>query len=50
MPLVRLAAHAARNMLRFAGNFGTAPTARARIASGVWGAPPPSKFGDLLRG
>jgi hypothetical protein len=37
-------------MLRFAGEFGMTPAARARIAAGVWREPPPSKFGDLLGG
>jgi P27 family predicted phage terminase small subunit len=45
--LVRIAAQAARDMVRYAQQFGMTPAARARIAAGVWRAPP-SKFGVLL--
>jgi P27 family predicted phage terminase small subunit len=46
-PLVRIAADAAADMLRFASEFGFTPAARSRIAAGV-GGPTSSKFGDLL--
>jgi P27 family predicted phage terminase small subunit len=46
-PLVRIAANAAADMVRFAGEFGLSPAARARISAGV-GYEPPSKFDGLL--
>jgi P27 family predicted phage terminase small subunit len=46
-PLVKIARHAAADMVRYAGEFGMSPAARARISAGV-GYEPPSKFGDLL--
>src|SRR5262245_47885893 len=45
-PLVQIAADAARDMVRYAEQFGFSPAARARIAAGV--DPPSGKFGDLL--
>jgi Phage terminase, small subunit len=48
-PLVKIAANAAKDMLRFAGEFGLTPVARARIALGVY-AQPTSKFDGLLGG
>jgi P27 family predicted phage terminase small subunit len=47
-PLVRIAAEAAADMLRFASEFGFTPAARSRIAAGVGGQTSNSKFGDLL--
>jgi P27 family predicted phage terminase small subunit len=46
-PLVKIAANAAKDMLRFAGEFGLTPVARARIAAGVY-AQPNGKFDGLL--
>jgi phage terminase small subunit len=46
---VKIAANAAKDMLRFAGEFGLTPVARARIALGVY-AQPTSKFDGLLGG
>jgi P27 family predicted phage terminase small subunit len=48
-PLVKIAANAAKDMLRFAGEFGLTPVARARIAAGVY-AEPKGKFEGLLGG
>jgi P27 family predicted phage terminase small subunit len=47
-PLVHAARRAATEMLRFAGEFGMTPVARARIATGILGENSRSKFGDLL--
>lgn len=48
-PLVYVSRVAARDMVRYASEFGFTPAARSRIASGVDTGPrPPSKFGDLL--
>lgn len=48
-PLVRTAAHAAGDMLRYAGEFGLTPVARARLAAGPFGQPPGGgKFDGLL--
>ena len=47
-PLVRIAATAAEDMVRFAGEFGLTPVARARIAAGV-GPQRPGKFDRLIR-
>jgi P27 family predicted phage terminase small subunit len=48
-PLVRIAAHAARDMVSFAGEFGMSPLARARIGAGASYEPPPGgKFDGLL--
>jgi P27 family predicted phage terminase small subunit len=48
-PLVYIARQAARDMVRYASEFGFTPAARSRIAGGVdIGPRPPSKFGDLL--
>jgi phage terminase small subunit len=49
-PLVAIAANAANDMLRFAGEFGLTPLARSRIAAGGGYEPPPSKFDGLLGG
>jgi P27 family predicted phage terminase small subunit len=46
-PLVRIAADAARDMLRYAEQFGFSPAARARILAGPF-EPHGGKFGDLL--
>jgi P27 family predicted phage terminase small subunit len=46
--LVSIASSAARDMLRFAGEFGMTPAARSRIISGVDPHDPRGKFGDLL--
>ena len=50
-PLVGIARGAARDMVRFAGEFGLSPAARNRISVGApgFGPPPgPSKFAGLL--
>jgi P27 family predicted phage terminase small subunit len=47
-PLLAVSRRAAQEMLRVATEFGFAPAARARIASGVGHAESDSKFGDLL--
>jgi P27 family predicted phage terminase small subunit len=48
-PLVYTSRQAARDMVRYASEFGMTPAARSRIAGGVDTGPrPPSKFGDLL--
>jgi P27 family predicted phage terminase small subunit len=48
-PLVKIAADAAADMLRYANEYGLTPVARSRLAAGV-GAQPSggSKFGDLI--
>jgi P27 family predicted phage terminase small subunit len=48
-PLVKIAADAASSMVRYAGEFGFSPAARARIAAGA-AYEPPSKFDGLLGG
>jgi P27 family predicted phage terminase small subunit len=48
-PLVKIAADAAEDMLRFAGEFGLTPVARTRLASAGYGPSTPSKFDGLLR-
>jgi len=47
-PLVKIAAHAARDMIRYGGEFGMTPVARARIAAGVYGQSDAGKFDGLL--
>jgi P27 family predicted phage terminase small subunit len=47
-PLVKTSRRAGQEMLRFATEFGFTPAARSRIAAGVGGQAPVSKFGDLL--
>jgi P27 family predicted phage terminase small subunit len=47
-PLVQIAANAAADMVRYAGEFGLTPVARARVASGGGYEPPPGKFDGLL--
>ena len=48
-PLVKIAADAATDMIRFAGEFGLTTVARSRIAAGVGGQPPGGgKFDGLL--
>jgi P27 family predicted phage terminase small subunit len=50
-PLVRVAARAARDMVRYASEFDLSPVARARLAAGPYGdGTRPSKFDDLLGG
>jgi P27 family predicted phage terminase small subunit len=49
-PLVGIARRAAGDMVRYAGEFGLAPAARARISAGIGYEPPPSKFDGLLGG
>jgi P27 family predicted phage terminase small subunit len=49
-PLVRIAAKAAEDMVRFASEFGMTPAARSRIAAGVCGLPDAGKFSGLLGG
>jgi P27 family predicted phage terminase small subunit len=46
-PLVKIAADAAADMVKYAAAFGFSPAARARIAAGV-SYEPPSKFDGLL--
>jgi P27 family predicted phage terminase small subunit len=45
-PLQKIAAQAARDVVRFGNEFGLSPSARVRVAAGM--PPGPSKFGDLL--
>jgi phage terminase small subunit len=48
-PMVRVARDAAADMVRYAGEFGMTPVARARIAAGPLGEPPGGgKFDGLL--
>ena len=47
-PLARVAADAAGDMVRYAAEFGFSPAARARLAAGPFGQPPPGKFDGLL--
>jgi P27 family predicted phage terminase small subunit len=47
-PLVQIVANAAADMVRYAGEFGLTPVARARIAAGVYEPPPGGKFDGLL--
>jgi P27 family predicted phage terminase small subunit len=49
-PLVKVASNAARDMVRYAAEFGLTPVARARIAAGPGPDQPPSKFAGLLVG
>jgi P27 family predicted phage terminase small subunit len=49
-PLVKVAADAANDMVRYAGEFGLTAVARSRLAGGVHGQPGPSKFHGLLAG
>jgi P27 family predicted phage terminase small subunit len=50
-PLVQIAREAANDMVRFAGEFGFSPAARARISAGPFTQPPSSgKFAGLLAG
>jgi phage terminase small subunit len=48
--MVRIAANAAADMVRFAGECGLSPAARARISAGVGYEPPPGggKFDGLI--
>jgi phage terminase small subunit len=45
-PLLKIAAQAARDLIRFGTEFGLTLSARARVAAGITQVP--SKFGDLL--
>jgi P27 family predicted phage terminase small subunit len=47
-PLVRAASHAAKDMVKYAAEFGLSASARSRIAAGPFGQPPPGKFDGLL--
>jgi P27 family predicted phage terminase small subunit len=47
-PLVKIAADAAADMVRYANEFGLTAVARSRLAAGVYGQPAPSKFDGLL--
>jgi P27 family predicted phage terminase small subunit len=47
-PLVKIAADAASDMLRYAGEFGLTPIARARLGAAGYGPSAPSKFSGLL--
>jgi P27 family predicted phage terminase small subunit len=49
-PLVLVADRAARDMLRFASEFGFSPAARARISAGITGFGPPPGSGDKFAG
>ena len=49
-PIYRVAVEAARDMLKYAAEFGLAPSARTRIAGGIAAAPAPGKFDGLLGG
>jgi P27 family predicted phage terminase small subunit len=46
-PLQKIAAQAARDLIRFGSEFALTPSSRARTAAGL-PPKPPSKFGDLL--
>ena len=50
-PLVKIAADAADDMVRYAGEFGMTPVARSRLAAGIGGQPPAGrgKFDGLLK-
>jgi P27 family predicted phage terminase small subunit len=45
-PFLKIAAQAARDLIRFSAEFGMTPSARARVAAGYDASK--SKFGDLL--
>jgi P27 family predicted phage terminase small subunit len=47
-PLVNIAARAASDMVRYAGEFGLTPSARARIAAGPLATAKANKFSGLL--
>jgi P27 family predicted phage terminase small subunit len=47
-PLVLTIRQAANDMVRFAGEFGMTPVARARIGAGIYSNPTASKFDGLL--
>jgi P27 family predicted phage terminase small subunit len=48
-PLQKIAAQAARDLIKFGAEFGLSPCARARVSAGLPPGPgQPSKFGDLL--
>jgi P27 family predicted phage terminase small subunit len=47
-PLVKIAADAAEDMLRYAGHFGLTPVARTRLAAGGYGPSSPGKFDGLI--
>lgn len=47
-PLVKIAADAAEDMLRFAVEFGLTPVARTRLAARGFAPPSPSKFDGLI--
>jgi P27 family predicted phage terminase small subunit len=49
-PLVKIAADAAADMVRYAGEFGMTAVARTRIAASVGSQPGPSKFDGLIGG
>ena len=49
-PLVQIAADAARDMLRYAEQFGFSPAARARILAGPFEPPGGGKFAGLIGG
>jgi P27 family predicted phage terminase small subunit len=50
-PLIEVSRMAARDMVRYAAEFGFSPAARSRISAGVSLIPsPPSKFEGLLGG
>jgi P27 family predicted phage terminase small subunit len=47
-PLFRIAVQSARDMLKYAAEFGLTPSARTRVAGGIAAALAPSKFDGLL--
>jgi P27 family predicted phage terminase small subunit len=49
-PLVKIAADAAGDMVRYAGLFGMTAIARSRLVAGVYGQPPGGKFDGFLGG
>ncbi|HMF27358.1 MAG TPA: phage terminase small subunit P27 family, partial [Candidatus Cybelea sp.] len=49
-PLIRIADRAAQQMVRYAAEFGLTPSARARIAAGVYSDGKTEKFAGLLAG
>jgi hypothetical protein len=49
-PLIEVARTAARDMVRFAAEFGFSPAARSRISAGIRLVKTPSKFDGLIGG
>ena len=47
-PVLKVATDAASNMLRFAGEFGLTPVARARLGAAGWTQTGPGKFDGFI--